>query len=206
MTVAPQTPRIRFAYADPPYPGQAKRHYGEHEDYAGEVDHRALVDRLDSDFDGWALSTNAKSLQAVLALCPPVRVLIWHKPRSPHYPGVVSFMWEPVILRGGRAPKRGAAQVQDFLSASPESRQHKDGNDGYVIGAKPPVFCRWLFECAGLEADDELHDLFPGSGGVTREWQRWRNAPRLRVDHPLDLPRNARRERDKTHPQLDIGR
>jgi hypothetical protein len=28
---------MRFAYADPPYPGQSKRLYGEHADYAGHV-------------------------------------------------------------------------------------------------------------------------------------------------------------------------
>lgn len=30
---------MRIAYADPPYPGQARKHYGQHPDYAGEVDH-----------------------------------------------------------------------------------------------------------------------------------------------------------------------
>ena len=29
---------MRFAYADPPYPRQAKRWYGSHPDYAGEVE------------------------------------------------------------------------------------------------------------------------------------------------------------------------
>lgn len=37
---------MRLAYADPPYPGQAKRHYGNHSDYAGEVNHRNLIDQL----------------------------------------------------------------------------------------------------------------------------------------------------------------
>jgi hypothetical protein len=32
-----------MAYADPPYIGQSKKHYGDHEDYAGEVDHGELV-------------------------------------------------------------------------------------------------------------------------------------------------------------------
>jgi hypothetical protein len=62
---------IRFAYADPPYIGQAKRHYGNHADYAGEVDHAELIDRLMSEFpDGWALSLSMKSLPAVMRLCP----------------------------------------------------------------------------------------------------------------------------------------
>jgi len=37
---------LSMAYADPPYPGQAKRHYGDHPDYAGEVDLGALIERL----------------------------------------------------------------------------------------------------------------------------------------------------------------
>ena len=62
---------MRFAYADPPYPGQSKRLYGDHPDYAGEVDHTALVDRLVSEYpDGWALSTSVEALRGVLVLLP----------------------------------------------------------------------------------------------------------------------------------------
>jgi hypothetical protein len=78
---------MRFAYADPPYPGQAKRIYGRHSDYAGEVDHAQLVARLVDDYpDGWALSTGASMLQGVIALCPPkVRVMAWVKPMSAYF-------------------------------------------------------------------------------------------------------------------------
>ena len=34
---------MRFAYADTPYVGQASRHYKQQSDYAGEVDHAALM-------------------------------------------------------------------------------------------------------------------------------------------------------------------
>ena len=37
---------MRIGYADPPYIGCAHL-YHDHPDYAGEVDHVALVDRLD---------------------------------------------------------------------------------------------------------------------------------------------------------------
>ena len=61
---------LRLAYADPPYPGMSARYYRDHPDYAGEVDHEALIDQLVEEFpDGWALSTSAASLPAVLALC-----------------------------------------------------------------------------------------------------------------------------------------
>jgi hypothetical protein len=69
---------LRLAYADPPYPGKAYL-YRDHPDYAGEVDHGELIARLAA-YDGWALSTSAAALSAVLALCPPgVRVAAWHK-------------------------------------------------------------------------------------------------------------------------------
>jgi hypothetical protein len=62
---------VRFAFADPPYPGQSKRHYGDHDDYAGEVDHAVLIAELEQDFpDGWALSTSVAALPAILPLCP----------------------------------------------------------------------------------------------------------------------------------------
>jgi hypothetical protein len=31
----------------------------------------------------------------------------------------------------------------------------------------------------GLSPDDELYDLFPGTGAVTRAWGRWRSELRL---------------------------
>ena len=62
---------MRFAYADPPYPGQARRHYKHHPDFDGEVDHGALIERLMDEFpDGWALSTSESALKDVLELVP----------------------------------------------------------------------------------------------------------------------------------------
>ena len=39
-----------------------------------------------------------------------------------------------------------------------------------VVGAKPAVFCRWLFDLLGAACGDTLDDLFPGSGAVGRAW------------------------------------
>src|SRR5512135_34608 len=75
--VAPGRP-LRLAYADPPYPGKAWL-YRDHPDYGGEVDHAALIAQL-AGYDGWALSTPAEALPAMLGLCPPgVRVAAWHR-------------------------------------------------------------------------------------------------------------------------------
>jgi hypothetical protein len=87
----------RLAYADPPYPGNAHLYRG-HRDYAGEVDHAALITHLTT-YDGWALSTSAPALPAVLALCPPgVRVAAWHKGARTTPSRHPLNAWEPVLL------------------------------------------------------------------------------------------------------------
>lgn len=166
---------MTFAYADPPYPGMAKL-YRAHPDYAGEVDHHDLVGRLVNDYpDGWALSTGAKQLQDVLALCPAgVRVLSWVKTWCPPMSVRVQFSWEPVVLCGGRSwTKETPRTVRDSLVCGPPAHGFVQQGPDHVIGAKPPRFARWVFECLGARPGDALDDLFPGSGGVGREWETW---------------------------------
>lgn len=161
------------AYADPPYPGVANR-YPE----KTEVDHGELVARLCAVYSGgWALSTSSAALRDVLALCPPdVRVMAWVKPFAVFKRGVwVAYAWEPVIVRGGRPRSKRRGFVHDWVSASAAMNQRRHG----VLGSKPAQFCCWLFEVLGLEPDDELHDLYPGSGAVTRAWETWRRQQRL---------------------------
>lgn len=158
---------LRLAYADPPYPGNA-RLYCNHPDYAGEVDLVALLAHLAA-FDGWALSTSAASLPAVLALCPPgVRVAAWHRGERPTRHHRPLNAWEPVIYHGGRELDTDpAVRRTDSLvhGVSPMTTLHTR-----VVGAKPAVFCRWVFELIGALPGDAFEDLFPGSGAVTRAW------------------------------------
>lgn len=155
----------RFAYADPPYPGLSKKYYGHHPDYAGEVDHAALIARLEAGgYAGWALSTSSRALQEILPLCPPgVRVCAWVKPigvaRSTY--GLHSA-WEALIVAGGRKRQPG---VRDWLRAQPARKW------GTLMGRKPVAFCAWLFDCLGMLPGDELDDLFPGTGAVARAWR-----------------------------------
>lgn len=88
---------MRLAYADPPYPGQSAKHYANHPDYAGEVDHRKLLKQLDNEYDGWVLHTSSTKLTEVM----------------------------------------------------------------------------------GAEPDDDLHDLYPGTGAVGDAWMVWRREVRL---------------------------
>jgi len=180
---------MRFAYADPPYPGQSARYYRNHPDYAGEVDHAELITRLARDYpDGWALSTNAVSLAAVLALCPPAaRVAVWHKTSDPH-PGQDGwwYCWEPVIVTGGRR----TGVVRNVLTCGTR------GNAGRFPGAKPPEFSRWVFRLLGATLEDHLDDLYPGSGAVSDEWERYRAQPQL--------PEPKVRFTDSRHPRKTL--
>lgn len=166
----------RLAYADPPYPGQSKRWYSNHPDYAGEVDHRELIDGLAA-YDGWALSTSAAALQDVLALCPTsVRVAVWYRSNSEHpgNRGTWWWSWEPVIIRAAREPQ---IPTRDFLS------HHKEqGFLGSTIpGQKPRAVCEWIFALMGALPQDELYDPFPGSGAVTRHWDNWKSQMTLEL-------------------------
>lgn len=168
----------RFAYADPPYPNTAYL-YRDHPDFAGEVDHAELVDRLVAEFpDGWALSTSAAALREVWALCPrSTRLMIWDKPFTPMKPTAsVQFGWEPVLVCGGRPRQLADGLVRDVVSANPVAYRSVDGG---VIGMKPPAFCHWLFKILGARPGDELVDLFPGSGAVAAAWQRFQEQPEL---------------------------
>lgn len=56
--IARERRTVKFAYADPPYPGHTKRKLYANDPQCAEVDHAELVARLVRDFpDGWALST-----------------------------------------------------------------------------------------------------------------------------------------------------
>jgi len=166
---------MRFAYADPPYLGQAKKHYGDHADYAGEVDHKELLARL-SVFDGWALSLSVKSLRVILPLCPEgVIVLAWFKPIAPPLGDHRRYNWEPVILSALRRYTPGYVPLA--LVASPPMFTFRDKPAAHVIGEKPEAFCHWVFAAAGLIRDDELHDLYPGSGAVARAWSTYQPGP-----------------------------
>lgn len=163
---------LRLAYADPPYPGLARKYYGHESTYAGEVDHAALIASLRTSYDGWALSTSAKALGDILPLCPPdARVCAWTKPigAAPATFGPHNC-WEPLIVVPGRRRRPG---VRDWLSAQPAR------GGGSLPGRKPIAFCAWMFELLGATPGlDEFDDLFPGTGIVGRCWRELSSACR----------------------------
>ena len=165
---------MKFAYADPPYPGQALKHYG-NDPRASEVDHVALVAQLEQ-YDAWALSTSEPALEYVIECLQAnglrraagdYRVCPWVKPFASFKPGVnPAWCWEPVIVRGGRQLGRDVPTVRDWVSANITMRRG-------MHGAKPDKFCYWLFDFVGLMPDDKFTDLYLGSGAVTRAWEQW---------------------------------
>lgn len=178
---------MRLAYADPPYLGLAAKFYGDrHPDAAAYDDpetHRQLIERLDAEFDGWALSLHTPALRTILAMCPEdVRVGAWVKPFASFKVGVSpAYAWEPVIFRPlDRKHSRHAATVRDWAAVSITLQR------GFQ-GAKPEAFCWWVFDLLRATPDDEFSDLFPGSGAVGRAWDAWRT--QLRMDRtPADAP------------------
>src|SRR5690348_8239290 len=106
---------MRVAYADPPYIGQAKKHYS-HDPRCAEVDHVELVERLNT-FDAWALSLSSPTLRIILPMCPDdVRVMAWVKPFCAFKVNVnPAYAWEPVIVRGGRKRTRQQETVRDWV-------------------------------------------------------------------------------------------
>lgn len=159
---------LRLAYADPPYPGCAHL-YKNHADYAGEVDHAELINRLARDYDGFILHTSSTALASVLPLCPlDVRIMAWVKPFAAFKRNVsVAYAWEPVIVRAGRKPVvRGRIVMRDWVS---ESITMKKG----LAGAKPRAVARWAFEMLGAEPQDTLDDLYPGTGAISSAWKEW---------------------------------
>jgi hypothetical protein len=158
---------MRITYADPPYIGQARKHYRA-DPRCAEVDHAALIADLCA-YDGWALSCSSSSLQQVLALCPgDVRIAAWVKPFAAFHVNVnPAYAWEPVLFSPARKRRpRSDTTVRDWLA---ESMTLKRG----LVGVKPDAFSYWLFDLLGAKTGDEFVDLYPGSGAVSRAWQRW---------------------------------
>ena len=167
---------MKFAYADPPYLGLAVKLYGDQHAEAAIYDtvngHAALIDRLSSEFpDGWAMSLHTPSLRTILPLCPPdVRVMAWVKPFCSFKPSVrVAYAWEPIIVRGGRPfVGRDRDTIRDWCAVNMAMKK------GFPT-AKPAGLVRWLLQVLNARRDDEIIDIFPGSGGVGEAIRTWRD-------------------------------
>ena len=164
---------MRLAIADPPYPGQAAKHYEDHPDYAGEVDHLELLKRLDAEYDGWALHTSSVALPQVLAHATTLdltfRILAWVKPFAAFKRNVsVAYAWEPILVKPARKPVVSGriTPLRDYIAEPITMRRG-------LTGAKPGAVCHWLFETLGARPEDQFDDLYPGTGAITAAWVSW---------------------------------
>jgi hypothetical protein len=180
----------KIGYADPPYIGCAHL-YKDHPDYAGEVDHARLLEHLEMEFDGWVLHASATptsiaTLAPLVANIPGVRWMSWVKGFAAFKRNVpVAYAWEPVIVKPVRKPVVSKRLVmRDWVQ---ESITLKRG----LTGAKPEAVCHWAFEMAAAHPNDELVDLFPGSGAVSRAWATWQGKFALPSLSP-ETPQNDR--------------
>lgn len=167
---------MKFAYADPPYLG-CGRMYDAHHPEARQWDkwesHARLIFDLEKDYpDGWALSASSPSLTTLLEFCPDeVRIGAWVKPFASFKPNVnPAYAWEPVIFMGGRKRDRSEPTVRDWVAANITLERG-------LTGAKPREFCFWVFQLLGAQKDDELVDLFPGTGAITAAWKEYTAQP-----------------------------
>ena len=161
---------MRLGYADPPYLGCAKL-YPEHPEahiWDDVATHHDLLARLDRDYDGWAYCLSSTTLSKILPGAPQgTRIASWVKPFAAFKRNVrIAYTWEPVLFKPGRdRSKDGAPVGRDHLS---EPITLKKG----LTGAKPARFNRWILDLLGYVDGDEVHDLFPGTGGMAAELAR----------------------------------
>lgn len=172
---------MRVAYADPPYLGCCGLYDHFHPDgrcWDDLATHAVLFERLQDEFpDGWAVSTSSAALPQLLSTHrwdadywrTPIRVGAWVKPFAIFKPNVnPAYAWEPIIWRGGRQPRaRTEPTVRDWVSHEITLRRG-------LTGAKPEAFTLWLLNLLGARPDDEIVDLFPGTGAVGAAIDKWR--------------------------------
>ena len=187
---------MKLCIADPPYLGRAAIWYGDRmgksqlsPEYGGTAGiggvrpadhhpdahlwddietHRAMVERLIAEYDGWAIAMAHDNLRDYLPLIPaavPIRIGIWTKPQTMPSGARVINAYEPVIVRipeGRRSSNGQTIFPRDSVTISRL-------NNGFP-GAKPSAWTRWVLDMLGYDAErDEVDDLFHGSGAVAAE-------------------------------------
>lgn len=122
--------------------------------------HRALLEQLLDEYDGWVLATVPDGLEVYAPLPLPCRVMCWVKPNAIPGGHRLRSLWEPVIayVPEPRRNRRGG-QIPDVLMVNAPRLDFP--------GAKPPEWTRWVLDALGYDPEtDTVDDLFPGSGSV----------------------------------------
>jgi len=165
---------MKLAYADPPYIGQAKRHYNH--DPSGipakEVDHVELIHNLIAKYDGWALSASSPSIPEICSILSEekcsYRIAAWVKTFCSWKPTHrVQYTWEPVFFVPVRDKgSKSVPSVRDFVSCRITTKKG-------THGAKPDEFNDWIINLLGYQIGDSLVDLYPGTCGMADAIKRF---------------------------------
>lgn len=124
------------------------------------AEHRALIEHLTAEYDGWALATTPDGLVAYQPLPVSARVGAWVRPNGMPGGQRVLSRWEPVIVF---VPEGRRARAQELVSDVLIAAAPRQG----FAGQKPPEWTRWVLAMLGYApGEDTIADLFPGSGGV----------------------------------------
>lgn len=158
---------MKFAYADPPYYGQGKKLYGslhpEAHLWDNKQNHINLINQMDNDFNGWAMSCNPADLHWILNGRSDIRVCAWTKTFHQIRPlASVQYAWEPVLICNPRKVKNRKPMVRDWMSCARSMRKG-------LVGAKPDTFNVWILDLLGFDPkQDTITELFPGTNGMSR--------------------------------------
>ena len=211
---------MRLAIADPPYPmmraaggpkrrasrwysaeavGASDRPSDIHPDaraWDDDATHRALLERLMDEYDGWAIATSPDGIAAYGPLPPAARIMAWIKPNGQPGSHRLRSCWEPVLLYppvGRRSNRGGVGAMDDTLTAMAPRMKFN--------GAKPAEWTTWVLAALSYNPDtDTVEDLFPGSGAVADAISR--AAHEL---HRFTSARQARRRSPSNSPESDTG-
>ena len=163
---------MKFAYADPPYFGQGKKLYGNLHPEAAIWDdkqsHLDLINSMDAEYDGWAMSCNPAELHWILEGRSNIRVCVWAKTFHQIRPlASVQYAWEPVLICNPRKVANRKPMVRDWMACA---RSNRKG----LVGAKPDAFNVWVLDLLGFDPNqDTITELFPGTEGMKKVLQTY---------------------------------
>lgn len=188
---------MRLAYADPPYVNCAHL-YKEQPEYNGEIDYPTLIKKIETEYDGYVLHASSPSIPYLTTLLAPetYRIMAWIKPFAAFKKNVsVAYAWEPVFVKPVRKPVvSGRVIMRDWF---PHSITMKKG----LTGVKPAPVVEWVLEMAGMEHNDDLDDLYPGTGAVSAAWEAWKIKLLLGVIHERSDKLETRVQQSKDNLQ-----
>lgn len=166
---------VLLCIADPPYLGQG-RHYPEHPEahvWNDPAAHLDLLNTIRREYDGWVLACSHTMLRLLLPAAPEsVRVGVWAKSRAGgSRPNLrIAYSHEHTLFQQPSGRRGGVADMRRTDTVIAPATQRRG-----TVGAKPAAWTHWALDLLGYQpGEDQVTDLFPGSGDVQRAIQTYR--------------------------------